>query len=360
VPCVQLTDEVRIRVPLHRALAEVVDIHKGKDLMKKMTTLGKCSLALALAMPISAHAATAADANKSYPNRPIRLLMPNAPGSSTDTLGRLVASRLSEVLGQQVVVDNRAGAGGIVGMEIAKTASPDGYTLISASTAAMSIAPHIHTKLPYDPVNDYAFLSLFAVTPNVLVVNPSLPVKSMKDLIALARSKSGQVNMASAGSGSQSHLAGVLLQTMGKFESLHVPYKGGATAAVAAGESHWSINPAPSVSGLVKAGRLRAIGHSMPKRSQLLGDLPAIAETVPGYDYSGWQGLLAPRATPKPILDKLREALVKTMNMTEVRNALSSQGAEIVTNTPDEFRNFVQEELRKLGPVVKSAGLKVE
>ena len=328
--------------------------------MKKVITLGKCFFALALALPICAHAATAADASKTYPNRPIRLLMPNAPGSSTDALGRMVANRLGEVLGQQVVVDNRAGAGGVVGMEIGKSASPDGYTLISASTAAMSIAPHIHAKLPYDPVNDYAFLSLFAVTPNVLVVNPSLPVKSVKDLIALTRAKSGQVNMASAGSGSQSHLAGVLLQTMGKFDSLHVPYKGGATAAVAAGESHWSINPAPSVHGIVKSGRLRAIAHTMPKRSQLLGDLPAIAETVPGYDYSGWQGLLAPRATPKPILDKLREALIKTMNMPELRSAMHSQGAEIVTNTPDEFRKFVQDEIRKLGPVVKSAGLKVE
>ena len=328
--------------------------------MKKVTTISTCFLALVLPLAVSAHAATAAEAGKTYPTRPIRLLMPNAPGSSTDSLARIVANKLGEALGQQVVVDNRAGAGGVVGMEIAKAASPDGYTLISASTAAMSIAPHVYAKLPYDPVNDYAFLSLFAVTPNVLVVNPSLPVKSVKDLMELARAKSGQLNMASAGSGSQSHLAGVLLQTMGKFESLHVPYKGGATAAVAAGESHWSINPAPSVQGLIKSGRLRAIGHTMPKRSQLLGDLPAIAETVPGYDYSGWQGLLAPRGTPKPILDKLREALIKTMNMPEVRTAMSSQGAEIVTNTPDEFRKFVQEEIRKLGPVVKSAGLKVE
>jgi tripartite-type tricarboxylate transporter receptor subunit TctC len=335
-------------------------MHNWKDSMKTMTTLRKCLLAFALALPVAASAATASDASKTYPNRPIRLVMPNAPGSSTDALGRMVANRLGEVLGQQVVVDNRAGAGGVIGMEIAKTANPDGYTLISASTAAMSIAPHIHTKLPYDPVNDYAFLSLFAVTPNVLVVNPSLPVKSVKDLIELSRAKAGQINMASAGSGSQSHLAGVLLTTMGKFQSLHVPYKGGATAAVAAGESHWSINPAPSVHGIVKSGRLRAIGHSMPKRSQLLGDLPAIAETVPGYDYSGWQGLLAPRATPKPILDKLREALAKAMNMPEVRSAMHSQGAEIVTNTPEEFRKFVQEEIRKLGPVVKSAGLKVE
>jgi tripartite-type tricarboxylate transporter receptor subunit TctC len=320
-----------------------------------------CVLAFAGSSFISVQHAVAADAAKSYPNRPIRMLMPNAPGSSTDALGRVVATRLGDVLGQQIVVDNRAGAGGIIGMEIAKTASPDGYTLISGSTAAMSIAPHIHKKLPYDPLKDYAYLSLFAVTPNVLVVNPSLPVKSMKDLIDLAKSKSGQLNMASAGAGSQSHLAGVLLQTMGGFASLHVPYKGGAsTAAVAAGESHWSINPAPSVQGLVKAGRLRAIGHTLPTRTALLGDLPAIAETVPGYDYGGWQGLLAPRATPKPILDKLREGLMKTMNQPETREIMNRQGAEVVTNTPEEFFRFVQEETRKFGPVIKAAGLKVE
>jgi tripartite-type tricarboxylate transporter receptor subunit TctC len=330
--------------------------------MKIVTAFSRSFLpafALVLFMPV--HQAMAADAVKNYPTRPIRMLMPNAPGSSTDTLGRVVATKLGDVLGHQIVVDNRPGAGGIIGMEIAKLANPDGYTLISASTAAMSIAPHIHKKLPYDPVNDYAFLSLFAVTPNVLVVNPSLPVKSVKELIELTKAKAGKINMASAGPGSQSHLAGVLLKTMGKFDSLHVPYKGGAsTAAVAAGESHWSINPAPSVHGLVKAGRLRALAHTMPKRTSLLGDLPAIAEFVPGYDYSGWQGLLAPRATPKPILDKLRETLLKTMNLPEVRETLHRQGAEIVTNTPDEFRKFVQDEIRKMGPVVKAAGLKVE
>jgi tripartite-type tricarboxylate transporter receptor subunit TctC len=330
--------------------------------MKKPTVLRHPPLlALAMALLLPVHIAIAADAAKNYPNRPIRILMPNAAGSSTDILGRAVANKLGEVLGQQVVVDNRPGAGGLLGMEIARTANPDGYTLISGSTAAMSIAPHIHPKLPYDPVNDYAFLSLFAVTPNVLVVNPGLPVKSVKDLVDFARAKGGQINMASAGSGSQSHLAGVLLQSLGKFESLHVPYKGGAsTPAVAAGESHWSINPAPSVQGLVKAGRLRAVAHSMPRRSQLLPDLPPIAESIPGYDYSGWQGLLAPRATPKPILDKLREALIKTMNLPEVRSALNNQGAEVVTNSPEEFRKFVQEEIRKMGPVVKAAGVKVD
>ncbi len=319
------------------------------------------SYPLALALLVSSAPAMAADAAKNYPNRPIRMVMPNAPGSSTDTLGRVVANKLGDVLGQQVVVDNRAGAGGILGMEIAKTANPDGYTIISASSAAMSIAPHLHKKLSYDPLNDYAYLTLFAATPNVLVVNPTLPVKSVKELMDYTKSKQGQINMASAGAGSQSHLAGVLLQTMGKFESLHVPYKGGSsTVAVAAGESHWSINPAPSVNALVKAGRLRAIGHTLPARSPLMGDLPAIAETVPGYSYSGWQGMLAPRATPKPILDKLRSALLTTMSMPEIKASLTTQGAEVVTNTPEEFRKFVQDESRKIGPVIKAAGLKVE
>ena len=316
---------------------------------------------LALAIWVSAAPAMAAEAVKNYPNRPIRMLMPNAPGSSTDTLGRVVANKLSDVLGQQVVVDNRPGAGGILGMEIGKTANPDGYTIVSASSAAMSIAPHLHQKLSYDPLNDYAFLTLFAATPNVLVVNPALPVKSVKELMDYAKSRPGQINMASAGAGSQSHLAGVLLQSIGKFESLHVPYKGGSsTVAVAAGESHWSINPAPSVNALVKAGRLRAIGHTLPARSPLMGDLPAIAETIPGYTYSGWQGMLAPKATPKPILDILRAALLKTMALPEIKNALTIQGAEVVTSTPEEFRKFVQEESRKIGPVIKSAGLKVE
>ena len=329
--------------------------------MKTAMVLSAMSLLAFIGSTALPHQAMAAEAAKAYPSRPIRMLMPNAPGSSTDALGRVVANKLGDVLGQQIVVDNRAGAGGIIGMEIAKTALPDGYTLISASTAAMSIAPHIHKKLPYDPLKDYAYLSLFAVTPNVLVVNPALPVKSVKDLIDLAKAKSGQINMASAGSGSQSHLAGVLLQNMAQFNSLHVPYKGGAsTPAVAAGESHWSINPAPSVQGLVKAGRLRAIGHTLPKRTAMLGDMPAIAETVPGFEYGGWQGLLAPRGTPRPVLDKLRDGLMKAMNLQETREIMNRQGADVVTNTPEEFLRFVQEEIKKFGPVVKAAGLKVE
>src|SRR3954469_18315765 len=225
---------------------------------------------------VTAVAAVDAQDARDYPNRPIRMLVPNAPGSSVDTLGRIFAQALTNISGQQVVIDNRAGAGGVLGMEIGKNANPDGYTVISASTAAMTIAPHIQSRLPFDPLKDYEFVSLFGITPNVLVVTPSLPVKSVKEVIEYCRAKNGQVNMASAGPGSQSHLAGVLLLSLGKFQSLHVPYKGGgaSVAAVVAGESQWTVTPGPAVAGLIRSGKLRSVAQSLPKRDALLGDLP--------------------------------------------------------------------------------------
>ncbi|MFN7087953.1 MAG: Bug family tripartite tricarboxylate transporter substrate binding protein [Burkholderiales bacterium] len=306
--------------------------------------------------------AMAADAAKDYPNRPIRMLVPNAPGSSVDTLGRIFAHALTQVSGQQVVVDNRAGAGGILGMEIGKNASPDGYTVISASTAAMVIGPHIHKKLPFDPLKDYEFISLFGITPNILVVNPTLPVKSVKELVDYARSRQGQINMASAGPGAQSHLAGVLLMKLGNFQSLHVPYKGGgaSVAAVVAGESQWTITPAPAVAGLIQSGKLRAIGHSLEKRDPLLGDLPAVAETIKGFEYSGWNGLLAPAGTPRPILAKLHALVLKTVATPDVRQGFAKQLTQVTTNTPEAFRKFVAKEIQEMGPIVKEAGLKVE
>jgi tripartite-type tricarboxylate transporter receptor subunit TctC len=315
-----------------------------------------------LATIASGPAAQAADAAKDYPNRPIRMIVPNAPGSSVDTLGRIFAQAVSNVTGQQVVIDNRAGAGGVLGMEIGKNATPDGYTVVSASTAAMVIAPHIHARLPYDPLKDYEFISVFGITPNLLVVNPALPVKSVKDLIELARNKGGQLNMASAGPGSQSHLAGVLLTTLGKFESLHVPYKGGgaSVAAVVAGESQWTITPAPAAIGIARAGKLRPIAHSLAKRDALLGDLPAVAETVPDYEYSGWNGLLAPRGTPQPILARLREIILKATATPELRKGFEAQLTQVHTNTPEEFRKWVANEIQQMAPVVKAAGLRIE
>lgn len=310
------------------------------------------------AVSASAYAADSADAG--YPTRPIRMLVPNAPGSSVDTLSRIIGNKMSEVIGQQLVVDNRAGAGGIVGMEIAKNAAPDGYTLISATTAASTVAVLLMKKPTFHPVTDYDHVSEFAVTANVLVVHPGQPVKSTKELIDLAKAK--QLNMASAGAGSQSHLSGAYFMSVANIQSLHVPYKGGgpSVAAVLAGESQWTLTPAAAVMTHVNAGKLRAIGHSLPGKSALMGNIPPIAETIPGFDYSGWQGFMMPKGTPKPIIEKLRAALIKTANQQEVKSLLIAQATEVVIGTPDEFRKVIADSLAKNAKVIKAIGLKAE
>ena len=270
--------------------------------------------------------------------------------------------RLGEVLGQTIVIENRAGAAGAIGIETAKTAVPDGYTLLFASASGMSIAPLLQKKIPYDPLHDFAFVSLVAVMPNVLVVNPALPIGSVKELVEYSRANRGKVNMASAGPGAASHLGGVLLMVMADFESLHVPYKGGgpSVASVVAGESHWTIAPAPAAMSLVKSGRLRAIAHSLPKRAPLFGDMPTVAETVPGYDYSGWAGLLAPKATPKAIIDRLQAALVTAAANPALKDGFAAQGAEVVVTSPEEFRRFLEQDIASTARVVKAAGLQPE
>ncbi len=303
--------------------------------------------------------AAGADAAKGYPNRPVRLLVPNAPGSAVDTLSRIVGNKLSEVLGEQVVMDNRAGAAGVIAMEIAKTANPDGYTLISATTAASTIARLLQKKPTFDPSKDYDFVVQYAETLNVLVVNPSLPIKSVKELIAYAKSGKTPFNMASAGAGSQSHLSGAYFQQRAGIESLHVPYKGGgpSTAAVVAGESHWTLIPAPAAMTHVSAGRLRAIAQTLPRPTPLLSNIPPIADTIPGFDYSGWMGFFLPKGTPKAINDKLRAAVVKAMDTPEVKKGMAFQATEIVVRGPAEFRKVVEESMVTNAKLVKALGL---
>ncbi len=301
-------------------------------------------------------------AAQSYPTKPIRMIMPNAPGSANDTLGRIVAAHMGDALGQQIVIDNRAGAGGLLGMEIGKNSAPDGYTLCAASTAAMSIAPHIYKSLPYDPLKDFEYISLYAATPNVLVVNPNVPAKNMKEWIDWVKASGKSLNMASAGAGSQSHLTGVALLADAGLQSTHVPYKGGgaSVAAVVAGESQWTITPAPAVMGLIKSGRLRALGQSLPQRTALLPDVPSVKEFIPKFDYSGWNGLLAPKGTPKAVLAKLRNTLLEVAKKPQFIEQFALQGAQVVTDTPEEFRDFVRREIASSGEVVRAAGLKVE
>jgi len=315
-----------------------------------------CALGLAAAL------ASAAVPAQDYPSRAVRMLVPNAPGSSIDTMSRIVAAKLGDALGQPVFVENRDGAGGLIGVEAGRNAKPDGYTLICASNGSMIIAPLLRKNIPYDAIGDFAHVGSFAVTPNVLIVNPELPVKSVKELIEYAKANAAKVNMSSAGVGSQSHLSGVLLMTMAGFDSLHVPHKGGGPSvnSVVAGQTHWSITPAPAVMSFVKNGRLRAIGQSLPRRSETLGDIPAVAETVAGYDYSGWAGLVAPKGTPRPILDRLNAALLKTLALPEVRDGLAKQGAEVFTGTAEDFRKFLAQDQANTVKVIKAAQLQPE
>ncbi len=318
--------------------------------------------ALPLAL-FAAYAGTAlaADAARDYPSRPIRLIMPIGPGSANDTLGRIVANKMGQLLGQQIVVDNRAGAGGIVGMEVGANAAPDGYTLIAGSAAAMSIVPHLHKKIPYDSVKSYEHIGQYAVTPNVLIVNNNLPVRTVRELIDYANARNGNINMASAGIGSQSHLTGVMFMVAAKMKSFHVPYKGGGgTVAVRANESQWQLPPAPSVMSLIRSGQVRALGHTMPHRSPMIADIPPIAETLPGFSYSGWNGLLAPKGTPPAVLRKLYDTMAKAVNSAEIRKDFEQQVAEIQLTSGDEFRAFAAREIKENAKLVEAAGLKPE
>jgi tripartite-type tricarboxylate transporter receptor subunit TctC len=301
-------------------------------------------------------AAVAAD---SFPSRPIRVLVPNGAGSSVDTLTRIVTTSMSDVIRQQLVIDNRAGAGGVIGMEIGKNANPDGYTLIAATTAASTISRLLVKNPNYHPVNDYEMIGQFGVTLNVLVVANALPVKSVPELIAYAKSGKQPFNMASAGVGSQSHLSGAYFILEGKFDSLHVPYKGGgaSVAALFANESQWSLTPSASAMIHVNAKRMRAIGHSLNKPTALMPGIPPISDTIPGFDYTGWMGFVTPKGTPKPIVEKLRVAMVETMKTPEVVKAMTFQGTEIIILGPAEFRKAIQESMVKNAKLVKTVGL---
>jgi len=308
--------------------------------------------------------AGAADAAKDYPNRPIRFVAAQASGSSIDTMSRIVATKMSELMGQQWVVDNRTGAGGTIGAAIVAHAEPDGYTLFAMATASQVIGPQIYKKVTtYDPFKDFAPISLFAITQNVLVVNPRTPFRSVKDLIAYAKANPGKVNWANAGTGFQSHLAGVLFTHMAKIDVLHVPYKGAGlmVTGVISGESDVTIGPAPAWMVHVQAGRARALAMGGEKRSPLWPDLPTIIEAgVPGYVSNGWAGLAAPSRTPKPILNKLHAALVKAVNDPPTNEALKRVGAEPLSGTPAEFAALIAKDWKSFGEAIRIAGLKVD
>jgi tripartite-type tricarboxylate transporter receptor subunit TctC len=318
---------------------------------------------LLAAMAIFGGARTAfAQSAGAYPMHPVRLIVANAPGSSVDTIGRIVAAQLSATLGQPLVVDNKAGAAGAVGIDAGKAAPPDGYTLIVASSSSLTVAPLLQKAVRYDPLQDFEFVSLVAVLPNVLVCNSALPVNSVAEFVAYAKAQGGRFNMASAGIGSVSHLAGAALASAAGFEVLHVPYKGGSQSvgSVVSGETQWTLTPAPAAMGLVKGGRLKALGHSMGKTTQPLGALPAIGETVAGFEFAGWIGVVAPRGLPPAISQQLRRALATAMQQGALREAFALNGAVPTASGADEFREFLARDIEQNRKAIRAAGVQPE
>jgi tripartite-type tricarboxylate transporter receptor subunit TctC len=307
-------------------------------------------------------AATEAQTQEKYPVRPIRVIVPSVAGGGTDISARMIAPKMSEYLGQSVVVENRAGAASIIGSDLVAHAAPDGYTLLMG-ISTLTINPSIHTKLPYDTVRDFAPVSLVVTLPNVLVVHPSLPVKSVKELIAFARVRPGQLNYASAGVGSSLHLSMALFMSMAKLRMTHVPYKGSAPALVdmLAGQIEVMTGTMITVIPYVRDGRLRALGVTSLKRAAVAPELPTIAEAgLPGYEAVQWYGLLAPGATPREIIAKLNEAVARATHDAAVRKRFLDDGVEPVGSTPEEFAALMRSDTAKWARVVKDANIKAE
>jgi tripartite-type tricarboxylate transporter receptor subunit TctC len=296
-----------------------------------------------------------------FPNRPIRLVVPFPPGGSNDVVGRIVANQLSAKLGQQVFVDNRGTAGGIIGTEFAAAAPPDGYTLLIVSVPYV-VNPALH-KLSYDPIKSFTPIALLATGPNVLVVNPELPVKSVKELIALAKQKPGELNYASAGISTFTHLSGELFKLMAGVNIVHVPYRGGGPAMqdVLAGHVKIMFSSLIQTAPFIKSGQLRALGTSGTKRNPILPDVPTIAEAgVPGYAANNWWGILAPAGTPSAIVEKLHENVQAALKTPELQKEFAREGASTVEMSSAEFGEYIKSEIAKWGRVVKEGNIRAQ
>jgi tripartite-type tricarboxylate transporter receptor subunit TctC len=297
-----------------------------------------------------------------YPTKPVRIVVPAAPGGGTDITARIIAPKLSEQLGQQVVVENRAGAGTMIGSEAVARAAPDGYTLLMG-ISTLAINPAMFKKVPYDALKDFAPISQVVSLPNVLVTHPSLPTKTVKELVAFARARPGQLNYASAGVGTNPHLSMELFLAMTGLKMIHVPYKGAGPGLVDTVAGHVSVMTPSIISGLphVRGGRLRALGVTSAKRAGGVPDIPTIAEAgVPGYDAVQWFGVLAPTATPRTIVVRLHGEIVRVLQAADVRGRLSADGADPVGSSPEEFAAFMRAETAKWAKVVKDAGIQPE
>jgi tripartite-type tricarboxylate transporter receptor subunit TctC len=320
-----------------------------------MRLLGPALLAFVAALPAAASAQT-------YPAKTVRVVIPWPPGGSNDAVGRIVMQKLSESLGHQFVVDNRGGAAGTIGSEVVAKAPGDGYTIMVHSTSHLGNA-HLYKRLPYDTLKDFAPVALLAAQPGVLTVHPSLPVKSVKEFIALARKRPGEILYSSSGNGSAPHLSMALFVSMAAIELVHVPYKGGApqVTALVGGETQASLATISTVITHVNSGRLRPLGVSGAQRSGTMPGVPTIAESgVPGYEMNPWIAVFAPAGTPKPVVDRLNAEINKILKLPDVVRNLSSQALDPWASTPDEFAARIKVDYEKYGKLISAAGVKIE
>ena len=321
--------------------------------MKRFERIGRMLVAVALlAVSLGADA-------QAFPSKPIRLIVPDAPGGSPDQLGRLLAQKMSETIGQQVVIDNRPGAAGVLAADVAAKSPPDGYTLLLTTTSIYAIIPSLRKDLQYDPVRDFVPISRIATASNVLVVNEALPVKSVADLVRLAKEKPGQLNYASAGVGSPAHLAGEMLNLLAGIKLTHVPYKGAAPGLmdVIAGNAQVMITSPIAAAAHMNSGRVRAIATTGATRNPGLPDLPTIADTVPGYDISQSWGIVAPAGTPPDVLKRLSDEIVKAMSQPDVKDRVQKTGAVAVGDRPAEFAAFMADERSRLADVITKSNI---
>jgi tripartite-type tricarboxylate transporter receptor subunit TctC len=298
---------------------------------------------------------------QAFPTKPVRFVVPFAPGGSTDTLGRALGQKLSDSLGQQVVVDNRTGANGNIGMEIVAKAPPDGHTIVLGYIANVAIGPSLYEKLPFDPVRDYEPITLLATSPNVLVAHPSVQAHNLKDVIALAKAKPGSLNYASASVASVGHLTGELLNQLAGIKMVHIAYKGSGQAVtdLLGGQIQLMFSGFSSVMPHIKSAKLRPIAQTGEKRSPALPDVPTIAESgFPKFEATAWYGVHAPAKTPKPIVNRLNAEFVKALKMPDVKERLNALGFELVGSTPEYYGSYIKSEIRKWEKVVKASGAK--
>jgi len=330
--------------------------------MPGLTRIAALVIAAVLAGP-APMPALAADALATFPGRPVRLIVPFPPGGSTDILARAIGQKLAEAWGQPLVIDNRPGAGGIIGMETAAKAAPDGYTLVMGHVGTLAANPALYKSLPYDPVKDFAPVTLIAMVPNVLVVGPAVSSKTVAELVALAKSKPGKLDYGSGGNGSAAHLATEYFKLKAGIDIQHVPYKGTAPALqdLLGGQIAFIITGLPPVLAQVKSGKLRILGVASAQRLKQFPDIPTIAESgVPGYEATQWYGILAPAATPKDVVAKLNRDVVNALKDPSVADKLAAEGADPVGDSPGEFAAFIRSEIDLWGKVIRATGAKVE